>query len=115
MASKQKTVDYILEQIEGAGEVSARKMFGEYCIYFGEKTVALVCDDELFVKQTDAGRRLLSSCVEKPPFPGAKPWFFISGELWEDGDWLTKLIKVTAAQLPEPAAKKPRTKKTLVR
>jgi TfoX/Sxy family transcriptional regulator of competence genes len=111
MASTQKTVDYILEQIAGAGEVSARKMFGEYAVYFGEKTVALVCDNELFVKQTDAGRELLPDCVEKPPFSGAKPWFFISGELWEDGNWLTKLIKVTAAQLPEPAAKKPKKKR----
>jgi TfoX/Sxy family transcriptional regulator of competence genes len=111
MASTQKTVDYILEQIAGVGEVSARKMFGEYAVYCGEKTVALVCDNELFVKQTDAGRELLAECVEQPPFPGAKPWFFISGELWEDGDWLAKLIKVTAAQLPEPAAKKHRAKK----
>jgi len=111
MASTQKTVDYIVEQIAGAGEVSARKMFGEYAVYCREKTVALVCDNELFVKQTAAGRELLVECVEKPPFPGAKPWFFISGELWEDGDWLTKLIKVTAKELPEPAAKKPRTKK----
>ena len=111
MASTQKTVDYILEQIAGAGAVSARKMFGEYAIYCGEKTVALVCDNQLFIKQTDAGRELLTECVEKPPFTGAKPWFFISGELWEDGDWLTKLIKVTAAHLPEPAEKKPKKKK----
>jgi TfoX/Sxy family transcriptional regulator of competence genes len=111
MASTQKTVDYVLEQIASAGEVSARKMFGEYAVYCREKTVALVCDNELFVKQTDAGRELIGECVEKPPFPGAKPWFFISGEQWEDGDWLSKLIRVTAANLPEPAAKKPKTKK----
>ena len=32
MASQQSTVDYILEQIAAAGDVSARKMFGTYSV-----------------------------------------------------------------------------------
>jgi TfoX/Sxy family transcriptional regulator of competence genes len=106
MASTQKTVDYLLEQMAGAGEVSAKKMFGEYGIYCGEKMPALLSDNELFVKPTPAGRELLRECVERPPYPGAKPCFFISGELWEDGEWLSRLIKVTADNLPLPGAKK---------
>jgi len=50
MASKQSTIDFILEQINAAGEVSAKKMFGEYGIFCNGKMVALVCDDQLFVK-----------------------------------------------------------------
>jgi hypothetical protein len=41
MASRQTTVDFILDQIEGAGTVSAKKMFGEYGIYCDDKMVAL--------------------------------------------------------------------------
>ena len=55
MASKQSTVDFKLDQIRAAGDVSARKMFGEYAIYCIKKIVGLVCDDRLFVKKTDAG------------------------------------------------------------
>lgn len=106
MATKQSTVDYILEQVIGAGDVSSKKMFGEYCVYCGTKTVAMVCDNELFVKPTLTGKTLLAECVARPPYPGAKPWFFISGELWEDRDWMAALIKTTADQLPEPGAKK---------
>ncbi|MCK7502621.1 MAG: TfoX/Sxy family protein [Comamonadaceae bacterium] len=34
-------------------------MFGEYAIYLDGKVVALVCDNQFFVKPTDAGRALL--------------------------------------------------------
>lgn len=49
MASKQNTVDYILDQIADAGAVHVKKMFGEYAIYCNEKVVALVCDDQLYI------------------------------------------------------------------
>ncbi|RJT43728.1 TfoX/Sxy family protein [Legionella taurinensis] len=55
MSSKQSTIDFILEQITNAGTVYAKKMFGEYAIYCDDKVVALVCDDQLFVKPTTAG------------------------------------------------------------
>ena len=111
MATTQKTVDFILEQIAGAGSVSALKMFGEYAIYCNEKTVALVCDNQLFVKDTAQGRELIEDCVERPPFPGAKPWLYISGELWDDQDWLAKLIRVTAQHAPLSARAKRKLKR----
>jgi len=105
MVTRQGTMDFILEQIEGAGPVSARKMFGEYALYLGEKTVALVCDGQLFVKPTVAGRKFIGNVVEGFAFPGAKASFLITGDQWEDRDWLTRLIQITAAELPEPKKK----------
>ena len=43
MATRQETINFLLDQIEGAAR--ARKMFGEYAFYLDEKVVALVCDD----------------------------------------------------------------------
>ena len=106
MATKQSTVDYLLEQIENAGNVRSRKMFGEYAIYCNDKVVALVCDDKLFVKPTEAGKEFLQTIEEAPPYPGAKPYFFISGDQWEDREWLTLLIAKTAEELPLPKPKK---------
>jgi DNA transformation protein and related proteins len=105
MASKQSTVDFILEQISQAGIVSARKMFGDYAIYCDGKVVALVCDDQLFVKPTSAGKIFIGSPIDGIPYPGAKPQLLISGELWEDSEWLTDLIRITAAELPLPKKK----------
>ena len=45
---------YIAEQFGGAGEITYKKMFGEYGLYCGGKFFAMVCDDRLFVKITDA-------------------------------------------------------------
>jgi DNA transformation protein and related proteins len=105
MASRQSSIDFILEQIAGAGIVSAKKMFGGYCIYCDGKVVALFCDDQLFVKPTIAGKAFIGTCEEGAPYPGAKLYFFISGEKWEDSEWLAALIKTSAAELPLPKKK----------
>ncbi|MGU7785136.1 TfoX/Sxy family protein [Burkholderia sp. PU8-34] len=106
MASSQSTADYIVEQMSAAGAVSARKMFGEYGIYCDGKVVALVCDDKLFVKPTPGGKAFLGEYEEGQPYPGAKPCIVISGERWDEREWLSQLIRITAAQLPVPVPKK---------
>jgi TfoX/Sxy family transcriptional regulator of competence genes len=106
MPSSQSTVDFLLEQMGEAGLVSARKMFGEYAIYCDGRVIALVCDDNLFVKPTEAGRAFIKEVKEAPPYPGAKPYFSISGEKWDDSEWLSQLIKLTTAEVPLPKPKK---------
>lgn len=105
MSSKKNTVDFILEQIEEAGSVFAKKMFGEYGIYCNERIVAFVCDDQLFVKPTTSGRAFIDDVVEGFPYPGAKPYLLISDELWNNRKWLTTLFKISAAELPLPTKK----------
>lgn len=111
MATQQRTVDFILEQVAGVGDVSARKMFGEYALYRQDKVVALICDDQLFVKPTRGGKAFVGKTVEASPYPGAKPAFLISADRWDDADWLAELIRLTDAELPQPKAKKPKPKK----
>ena len=111
MSSSQTTVDFIIDQMLGAGEVSYRKMFGEYGIYCDGKMVASVCDDKLFVKPTTPGRLYIGDVVEESPYPGAKPNFLISDEKIKNGQWLSKLIRITTEELPVPARKKKIAKK----
>jgi TfoX/Sxy family transcriptional regulator of competence genes len=110
MASRQSTVDFIVEQIADAGAVSAKKMFGEYGLFCDGKMVALICDDQLFVKTTEGGRAYIGDVTEVSPYAGAKPCFLISGEQWEDSDWLAKLIKISTAELPLPKKKSQKSK-----
>lgn len=105
MASKQKTVEYLAEQMTHAGVIRYKKMFGEYAIYCNEKVVALVCDDKLFVKPTIAGRSLIEDLEEAPPYPGAKLYFLISEDYWDDHSYLSQLIAATASELPLPKPK----------
>lgn len=111
MASRKEIVDYIVEQSARAGAVSARKMFGEFAVYCDQKVVALVCDDRLFIKPTEAGRQFIGTIEEAAPYTGAKPYFLVAEDYWEDSAWLSKLIKLTAAELPLPKPKKPRAAK----
>jgi TfoX/Sxy family transcriptional regulator of competence genes len=110
MASDKDQLNFVLEQMERAGAVTARPMFGEYGIYCDGKIVALFCDNQLFVKPTDKGRAFIGSPSEAPPYPGAKLWFLIDDKL-EDRDWLSELIRLTARELPPPKPKKPPKKK----
>ncbi len=105
MATKPGIIDYLLDQIGRTQSVTARKMFGEYGVYSQGKLVALVCDDQLFVKPTPKGRAFIgeASVVEGSPYPGAKPYLQIEGDLWDDFEWLGELIGIVAAELPTPA------------
>lgn len=105
MASEQTFVDFIVDQIENAGEISAKKMFGEYALYSGEKLFALICDNKLFIKPTQAGRAFIGDVVEAPPYPGAKPSFLIEEKV-EDRGWLSELVRISVAELPLPKPKK---------
>jgi len=105
MASKQANVDFVLEQLTEAGSCSARKMFGEYAIYRGDKIVALFCDDQLFIKPTEAGKAFIGKVTQAAPYPGAKSWFLITGDRCEDGEWLSELVRRTWQELPLPKPK----------
>ena len=105
MASDQSFVDFIIDQIDSSGKISSKKMFGEYGLYSADKLFALVCDNKLFIKPTNAGRAFITDLVEAPPYPGAKSSFLIEDKL-EDGDWLKELVLLTVAELPDPKPKK---------
>lgn len=45
MASDLDFVEFVVDQMENAGVITYRKMFGEYALYCEGKVVALVCDN----------------------------------------------------------------------
>jgi TfoX/Sxy family transcriptional regulator of competence genes len=106
MASDQEFVEFVVEHIKNVGAVSWRKMFGEYAVYIEGKVVALICDNQVFVKQTAAGKMYIGKVVEAPAYPGAKPSYLIDN--FEDAEWFSGLLRVTARELPMPKPKKKR-------
>lgn len=108
MASDPKTVAYIADQVSPAGDVVAKPMFGEFGIYCRGRMVALVCDDRLFVKPTEAGRAHAPDAAEASPYPGSKPCLVIDPERWDDRDWMITLFAASAAELPLPKPRKRR-------
>ncbi|NTV52660.1 MAG: TfoX/Sxy family protein [Candidatus Firestonebacteria bacterium] len=109
MASDKEFVDYILDQMASAGGVSCRKMFGEYAVYRNGKVVALVCDNQLFIKPTPGGKAFIGAVTQAPPYTGAKQFFLIEDKL-DDREWLSELVRITTAEVPRPKLKTKRTK-----
>ena len=105
MATDQDFMEFLADQMAEAGEITYRKMFGEYAVYCNGKVVALVCDNQLFVKPTPSGQTYIGDPVLAPPYPGAKDYFQIE-DAFEDREWIAGLIRVTAQELPDPAKKK---------
>ena len=110
MASDQSYVDFIVDQIDYSGEITQKKMFGEYGLFVDGKIFALICDNQLFIKPTEGGRAFIQEVVEAPPYAGAKNYFLIN-EKQEDRLWLSELVSIMVQELPEPKKRKRRKKK----
>jgi TfoX/Sxy family transcriptional regulator of competence genes len=106
MASQQEFVDYVIEQIDNAGVITAKKMFGGYHVYSDGKLFALVINNKLFVKITDSGKEFAKGVTQVPAFPKTKILSFLIEDQLEDREWLSALVRITIEELPEPKPKK---------
>ncbi len=105
MVSDLSFMNYVMDQIGAAGQVSFRKMFGEYAVYCDGKVVALVCHNQFYLKPTAGGRAVLGGVVEAPPYPGAKPYFLVEEQL-DDRAFMVNAVRLTASELALPKSKK---------
>ena len=118
MASNIDFVQYVADQCAGAGDIVVKKMFGDYGIYCNRKIFGLICDDALYIKPTEAGRLVLRTEEMRPPYPGAKDYFYIVDV--DDREFLSALVRTTCKYNPqnemlgylETKRSKPKTKRT---
>ena len=105
-------MDYILDQLSPLRDVSVRKMFGEYAVYYEGKVVGLVCDNKLYIKITEPGKEFVGEFYQEGfAYPGAKASMLVDEERIEDSHWLSELVRITSESLPIP--KKKNQKKTI--
>lgn len=72
MATDLNYIKYVVEQID-LPDISFKKMFGEYTVYYKAVPVLLVCDDCVFVKILKETTELLGEdCEQGYPYDGAK-------------------------------------------
>jgi hypothetical protein len=70
MATSVDFMEFVCEQIAGAGDIRYRKMFGEYMLYVNDKPVLLVCDDTVFVKMLPELDGLMADAERRLPYEG---------------------------------------------
>lgn len=97
--SNADLVQYIIEQASQAGEVRARKMFGDYCLYCDGKPVGLICDDYLYLKPLKELESVLREDDRqmRPPYDGAKPHYVITNV--DNADYVSQLVQTVADNL----------------
>ena len=72
MATDLNYIKYVVEQID-LPDISFKKMFGEYMVYYKAVPVLFVCDDCVFVKILKETTEILGEvCEQEFPYDGAK-------------------------------------------
>ena len=110
MATPADFMEYIVDQVGravGGENVSVRKMFGEYALYYQGTTVGLICDSTLFIKISPGTTEILGSHETGFPYPGAKPWYQIDETDLDDSK---KLHDILDAAYDEAVSKKKKRK-----
>ena len=99
MASKKEYLDYILDQLSPLGEVTFRRMMGEYILYYQGKIIGGIYDDRFLVKRTRAAERLMPDAAPQTPYPGAKEMLLVDNV--DDPAFLKRLLRAMADEPPD--------------
>lgn len=109
MASSKEYLEFVLEQLAGAEEITYRPMMGEYILYCRRRVIGGVYDDRLLLKPTNTALRLLADAglpVQTDiPYDGAKALLVADIDRQE---LLCRMAEGIADDLSAPAPKKRR-------
>lgn len=99
MATSSAFMEYCIDTLgRGVGNdnLSVRKMFGEYALYYQGVTIGLICNETVFIKITSFTHTFLKSNQIIPetgfPYPGAKPWYILDEDLMENFEIIQELF-----------------------
>ena len=120
-------IAFIVEQLEGAGAITTKRMFGGVGIYAGDLFFALLSREVLYLKVDDSNRADFEAAGAGPfrPYgPGGEvmQYYEVPAAVLEDADelarWAVKSIAVARARQtskPGRAAKKKPARRTVAR
>lgn len=119
MAVQEQYLAFVLEQLEGLGRVSTRRMFGGVGLYCGGLFFGLIDDDTLFFK-TDTSNYAEYQARRMPRFmpPADRPlgptgYHQVPADIIEDGEMLVSWGHKAVAVALASQARKPQKKAKL--
>jgi DNA transformation protein len=108
--------DFVLEQLASAGQVTPRPMFGGVGLYLDGHFFALIDDDTLYFKASEATRARYEKAGSRPfcPYPGepdkAMGYWEVPAEVLEDAGeaaaWAREALAVALAKKRRPARRR---------
>lgn len=100
MATSKEFHDYIVECLSRVGEITTKKMMGEFLVYFKGKLIGDICDNTLFLKPTDSVLSLLKDAERGYPYEGSKALMVMVDRV-EDTELMEKVLNAMYEELPE--------------
>ena len=99
MATTKEFHDYVVENLQKAGDVSTKKMMGEYCVYYKDKLIGDICDNCLFLKPTESVLRLMPDADRAYPYEGSKTLMVVVDAI-ENAELMTEVLNRMYDELP---------------
>ena len=103
MATSKEYIDFVCEQIEGIGDISTKKMFGEYMLYVNDKPLLTVCDNTVFVKKVPELASVMANAAVGCPYEGAKEHYILD---IDDTALTAQVIAILEPITPVPKKRK---------
>ena len=98
MPSSKPYLDFILDQLSDAGDVSYCPMMGEYVLYCRGKVIGGIYDDRFLVKPTRSAMAMMPDAKKELPYEGAKEMLLVDNV--DDRAFLRELLDALCAELP---------------
>jgi len=105
MATKLDFIEYVCGQIDGAGAIRHKKMFGEYMVYVNDKPLLLVCNNMVYVKILPCLEDLMDDAERDCPYNGAKEHYILDIDNRELSMAVVSALK-SVIPVPKPKKKK---------
>lgn len=102
MACSTDFINCLCDALSPLGEVTSRKMMGDYVIYVNEKCVITACDNTAFVKKLPCVAALMKDAETGVPYSGAKEAYILDVS---DRPLALKVISILWDNLPFPKSK----------
>ncbi len=104
MATSKEFHDYVMDSLQRIGDVSSKKMMGEYCVYYKGKLIGDICDNTLLLKPVESVLRLMPEAERAYPYEGSKTLMAVVDDV-ENVELMEKVLNAMYEELPEPKKK----------
>ncbi len=104
MASTRAYLDFILDQLSEAGQVSYRPMMGEFILYYRDRVIGGIYDDRFLVKCTASSQAMMPEADREIPYEGAREMLLVDNV--DNRAFLAELLSAMYEEVPPRGKRK---------
>lgn len=99
MSTSKDFMNYLVENLQMAlGDIKTRQMMGEYLVYFEDRLIGYICDNQFLVKITPSVDIILNNPPKTYPYEASKTLMAIVDD-FENSELMRELILAVASEI----------------